>query len=1242
MDSPRGPGGRSKSSWKNLSQKRGVLNNDKIRGRSKPNVDLLGAKGSNRKRRKDAEEDQVGQGRNAKAGRNGALASVNGENKSIVDVGETIETAHLKEKVVLEDKTCAKSLCKLERRGSAADEMKEIVEERIKIKEKKTNIGEDVRGSSESNGSSIRRIDVSDTDLNAENGSKITDTNCTGHSGEGSKYKQRKLKRDKMLLITEPLSSDGKRKKKLLSIPTNGNKKHKSLQASKDAELTCSSGEGEEGSEEQLKDSGARNKRHINGNESVKVSKTRKGVRIQTSLMCHQCQRNDKGGVVFCSSCQRKRYCFPCISNWYPERTREEIEAACPVCRGNCNCKACLRNFIPVDRLGDHYKKPDAEIELERLLYLLDKVLPLLKQIYAEQSAEIDVEARIQGVQSSEVEVTRNMLAKGERIYCDKCYTSIVDFRRSCASCSYDLCLSCCRELREGNQCEGNEAQSAAQQPEGKRFGWERQVVPATCAGVTAASVSVHEWRANENGSISCPPKEQGGCGEQILELQRHFKRNWVAKLIQNAEKLIADCSFATNKRSKICSRCPPDLYTEDDKCSSNLRRAAFRENSCDNFLYCPNALELGEDAIEHFQSHWVKGEPVIVKNVMEKTSGLSWEPMVMWRAFRETGSRKTVMQESRAVRAIDCLDWCEVEINIHQFFKGYLQGRMHKTGWPEMLKLKDWPSSSSFEERLPRHGSEFIAALPFNDYTHPRSGLLNLASKLPDNCAKPDLGPKTYIAYGYCEELGRGDSVTKLHCDMSDAVNVLTHSSEVNFADWQHEKIRNMQKKHENEDLIELYGGENEAFKDKGNMGKEGAELAKTADHVDSCIEFHDEKHVENGKPNLLEKSNLNPELCDNNVNKLKELTLPISENVIGRNDLNEVDKHMVRADDLFAREAADALCLLAAKNLQDNDCLESNNLQKGDIQDQKAKLEVNMVSGMDKLVEKQSGCELRKYARIGQGRKRSDGKVSADNEFSSSSQGKLLASKAVSATSGCLSNSIDADPVTADANSCKIEAVCDSLSCSDGTAHDRLDEKIDRGDCPLLRNDFAVPGAMEPEGVKEAFDRNGDLRPIYGGAVWDIFRREDVPRLTEYLKRHWREFRHISSLPISSVVHPIHDQTFYLSERHKKQLKEEFNVEPWTFEQYLGEAVFIPAGCPHQVRNRKSCIKVALDFVSPDNVQECVRLTEEFRVLPKTHRAKEDKLEVKKMALYGASAAIREASDLISKLSTKTEKAK
>ncbi|GAA0169879.1 histone modifying enzyme [Lithospermum erythrorhizon] len=103
------------------------------------------------------------------------------------------------------------------------------------------------------------------------------------------------------------------------------------------------------------------------------------------------------------------------------------------------------------------------------------------------------------------------------------------------------------------------------------------------------------------------------------------------------------------------------------------------------------------------------------------------------------------------------------------------------------------------------------------------------------------------------------------------------------------------------------------------------------------------------------------------------------------------------------------------------------------------------------------------------------------------------------------------------------------------------------------------------------------------HGGAVWDIFRREDVPKLTNYLQKHWKEFRHINDLPVPSVVHPIHDQTLYLNEKHMKQLKEEFNIEPWTFEQFLGEAVFIPAGCPHQVRNRKAQTESSVDLVAP-----------------------------------------------------------
>lgn len=40
---------------------------------------------------------------------------------------------------------------------------------------------------------------------------------------------------------------------------------------------------------------------------------------------------------------------------------------------------------------------------------------------------------------------------------------------------------------------------------------------------------------------------------------------------------------------------------------------------------------------------------------------------------------------------------------------------------------------------------------------------------------------------------------------------------------------------------------------------------------------------------------------------------------------------------------------------------------------------------------------------------------------------------------------------------------------------------------------------------------------------------------------------------------------------------------IEPWTFIQKLGDAVFIPAGCPHQVRNLKVIFTYMVNWFHP-----------------------------------------------------------
>ncbi|XP_059656249.1 lysine-specific demethylase JMJ29-like isoform X2 [Cornus florida] len=940
------------------------------------------------------------------------------------------------------------------------------------------------------------------------------------------------------------------------------------------------------------------------------------------SNMCHQCQRNDKGRVVRCTKCKRKRYCVPCMTRWYPKMPEEAFADACPVCRENCNCKSCLRLDVPLKDLKNLKTDVNDNDKVEHSKYILQLLLPILKQFNLERIMEKELEASIQGLSLSEIMLQQAKCSLKERIYCNNCKTSIVDFHRSCPKCAYDLCLTCCREFR-GGKLQGGEPEvimhyidNGPEYLHGKDSKKEREtsVVPVEdCSvdhvkstseqraeeygripsGIPVETSSVDhvkstsDWKA-ENGRIPCPPESMGGCGHGILELKCIFPEDWLSELLVKAEEI------ATTYKLKDV----PEIHDQRCSCfnsmgeidmdSGDLRKAASREDSSDNYLYCPTAKDIEHGDLKHFQRHWFKGEPVIVNNVLETTSGLSWEPMVMWRAFRQIKNTKHSLHLD--VNAINCLDWCEVEINIHQFFKGYLEGRSDSDGWPQILKLKDWPPSSFFEERLPRHGAEFISCLPFKEYTHPREGFLNLAVKLPKNSLKPDLGPKTYIAYGIAQELGRGDSVTKLHCDMSDAVNVLTHTEAVTPTPGQLRSIKKFKQQHNAQDEIEFFRNSQTLSQvvEKHPLSKENcitgsfkiqsdtnATTEASSQHLDVCgarsMPMNVKQHIDG--------------VDEENGGTFAEATIDITAQQHGDNGVSGLKRRYFTQKLMLEEKMG---MKEEAKEMREFDAQTDENMLNVRVEVERSSHSVD------------NGEKVNEIAGCGE----------------SANGSAPLAGGDEARDGSCRTTSSELNDVVSEK---LVEKSASGLPSEETISNDEIEESNKRSTDPQRRkrkrgtshagsmgggrkdNDGMVISCEQnisesSESSEEAkMDRykTGEssvsetsanslegFEHIEGGAVWDIFRRKDVPKLQEYLRKHFREFRHIFCSPLQQVVHPIHDQTFYLTLEHKRRLKEEYGIEPWTFVQNLGDAVFIPAGCPHQVRNLKAILLVCPPF--------------------------------------------------------------
>ncbi|CAL5196247.1 unnamed protein product [Lathyrus oleraceus] len=219
----------------------------------------------------------------------------------------------------------------------------------------------------------------------------------------------------------------------------------------------------------------------------------------------------------------------------------------------------------------------------------------------------------------------------GDQAFCDNCKTSIFALHKHCQTCNSDFCLACCRDF-----CDA--------QLRGGADPIESRVTPKH---------GVHKRPRSDKHEDS----DDRVCCDGFLELRSFYPPSHIADLVDEAAKLV---NKHTHHMPMIADKTHKNLH------SSLNRKAASREESSDNDIYCPKAKNADPKDLLHFQWHWRKGEPVIVRDLLGGTYNSLWEPSGMSRAIR---------LKHKTVKAIDCLSLHQEVVNTKRFFTSYTKG---------------------------------------------------------------------------------------------------------------------------------------------------------------------------------------------------------------------------------------------------------------------------------------------------------------------------------------------------------------------------------------------------------------------------------------------------------------------------------------------------------------------------------------------------------------------------------------
>ncbi|KAJ2634693.1 hypothetical protein GGF40_004048 [Coemansia sp. RSA 1286] len=129
---------------------------------------------------------------------------------------------------------------------------------------------------------------------------------------------------------------------------------------------------------------------------------------------------------------------------------------------------------------------------------------------------------------------------------------------------------------------------------------------------------------------------------------------------------------------------------------------------------------------------------------------------------------------------------------------------------------------------------------------------------------------------------------------------------------------------------------------------------------------------------------------------------------------------------------------------------------------------------------------------------------------------------------------------------------------------------------------------------------------RADQAAAVWDIFPDANMSTVRKFVRLETETGR--------NSVDVIHDQETYLTHELREKMYMEYGDLSFAYRihQYPGDAVFVPAGCAHQVCNYANAVKIAVDFVSPERVKHCQTLARQFQELRYPHPRCDDKLQL------------------------------